>query len=523
MPDGSIPQRQKDILIAIGTFLKQNGTAIYNTRAWTVYGEGPTKMGGGAFTAPTAGTASDYRYTASKDGDAIYAIILGWPGNGRQINLTAVTPTRFNVGTGKVFLFAPLGGGSAASLAFSQDGSGLHVTLPSAQPYTAIAYAMKISKSGAEPAPTPTIDGSNPDGGAPDGGGMDASQTGTGGAGGSGGRGGSGGAGGTSGTSGAAGAAAGAGGTAGTGGATSGVAGSGAGGFGGTVAAGSAGSAGGTGGTTGAGGVSAGRGGGAAAAATGTGGTGGAGLDNGSAGCTCALATRGATPIGGDVILVFVALAMIASRRQRSVDIARGLVAGEAWAVSATWRRFAPMVRFNAERSLGSRSEADDVVQEVFFRVFRRAKTLRDPSCLRGFILAFTTRVLKRELRRRRGRGRFPLLQGEGAADPPSRASDFESRDLLTRLFALLDRLKPRDRVIFVFRRMESLSLDEIAATMDLSISTVKRSVAHASGRLASWVEADPGLAGLGFRGRTRPDRAMLSRSAPSPRRPRSR
>jgi len=155
MPDGTIPQRQKDILAAMGSFLKQFGTAIYETRAWTVYGEGPTKMGGGAFTAPTAGTPQDVRYTASKDGDAVYAILLGWPGNG-QIALSSVTTARFPVGTGKVFLFAPVGG-SAIELPFTQDASGLYVTLPSAQPYTAIAYAMKISMSGTAPAPTPTI------------------------------------------------------------------------------------------------------------------------------------------------------------------------------------------------------------------------------------------------------------------------------------------------------------------------------------------------------------------------------
>jgi alpha-L-fucosidase len=186
MADGTIPQAQQQVLKALGTFLKQFGTAIYSTRAWVVYGEGPTKMGGGTIQTPTAGNANDVRYTTSKDGDAVYAILLGWPGNGKQVNLTAVTPSRFTVGSGKVFLFAPIGG-SATSLPFTQDSSGLHVSLPSTQPYTALAYAMKISKSGTEPGPTPTIDGGSSSDAGAGGAGGDAGvggQTGTGGAGG---------------------------------------------------------------------------------------------------------------------------------------------------------------------------------------------------------------------------------------------------------------------------------------------------------------------------------------------------
>src|SRR4029078_12390704 len=52
MPDGSIPQQQKDLLNAFGAFLKQNGTTIYNTRAWMVYGEGPSNIGGRAISRP---------------------------------------------------------------------------------------------------------------------------------------------------------------------------------------------------------------------------------------------------------------------------------------------------------------------------------------------------------------------------------------------------------------------------------------------------------------------------------------
>jgi RNA polymerase sigma-70 factor (ECF subfamily) len=183
--------------------------------------------------------------------------------------------------------------------------------------------------------------------------------------------------------------------------------------------------------------------------------------------------------------------------RARDTDLAAGLVTGEPWAIAETWNRFAPMVLMTAERSLGSRSEAEDIVQEVFCLVFRKAKTLRDPDRLRSFIYSFAVRVLKAELRRRRVRGWFPFLKAEPRPEPVFRASDFESRDLLAKLGALLDRLSPRDRLVFILRRMESMTVEEIAATMDISVSTVKRSMARASSRMSKWVEADPGLAGL--------------------------
>jgi MYXO-CTERM domain-containing protein len=88
--------------------------------------------------------------------------------------LANVTSANFDVGAGQVYLFASVGR-SAIDLAFTQDGSGLHVTLPETQPYSALAYAIKISKSGKIPDPTPVItpppltDGGAPDGSAPDG------------------------------------------------------------------------------------------------------------------------------------------------------------------------------------------------------------------------------------------------------------------------------------------------------------------------------------------------------------------
>ena len=128
--------------------------------------------------------------------------------------------------------------------------------------------------------------------------------------------------------------------------------------------------------------------------------------------------------------------------------------------------------------------------------MFRKAKTLRDPDSLRSFIYSFAVRVLKAELRRRKLRGWMPFMP-EAPLDFGFLTVDVEARDLLRKLYALLDRLSPRDRLAYVLRRMEAMTVEEIAATMDISISTVKRAIAHASARLSRWIDADPGLAGL--------------------------
>jgi RNA polymerase sigma factor (sigma-70 family) len=184
-------------------------------------------------------------------------------------------------------------------------------------------------------------------------------------------------------------------------------------------------------------------------------------------------------------------------RHTSDADLARGLAAGDAWAIAETWNRYAPMVLKMAERSLGSKFEAEDVGQEVFHRVFVKAKTLRDPDSLRSFVYSFAVRELKSELRRRRLRSWLSFHQPEALVDLGSGTLDVESRDLLRRCHALFDRLTPRDRLVFILRRMESMTVEEIAATMDISLSTVKRSMANASSRLSRWIGADPGLADL--------------------------
>jgi len=183
------------------------------------------------------------------------------------------------------------------------------------------------------------------------------------------------------------------------------------------------------------------------------------------------------------------------ARACSDADLALGLKRGEAWAIAETWRRFAPMVLSMAERSLGSRPEAEDLGQDVFCSVFRKAKTLREPDRLRSFVYSFAVRELKSHLRRRKLRSWLSFRRPETLVNMGQGSQNVEVRDLLRHCHALLDRLRPRDRLVFILRRVESMTVEEIADAMAISVSTVKRSMASAEARLDRWIHADPGLA----------------------------
>jgi RNA polymerase sigma factor (sigma-70 family) len=182
-------------------------------------------------------------------------------------------------------------------------------------------------------------------------------------------------------------------------------------------------------------------------------------------------------------------------RVSSDAELARALGAGTAWAVMETWHRFAPAVIMFARRALGSESEAEDIAQEVFQRVFAKSKTLRDPERLRSFIFSFAIRVVRTELRRKRARAWLSFHRSETLVDLRGDLPDIESRDLLRKFYSLLDRLAPRHRLVFALRHLESMTVEEVAAHMHISVSTVKRLLDRATTALARWIEADRGLA----------------------------
>jgi Alpha-L-fucosidase len=135
--DGSIPDSERDTLLAIGRWLKTNGEAIYGSRPWRVFGEGPTEVVGGTFqdTKTKPYTAQDFRFTTQPG--VLYAIEMGWPQGGKVV-IHSIKPGDH---VHAVKLLA-----DRRQVSWRQQADGLQLDLP-AQPRGEYAYVFRIELS----------------------------------------------------------------------------------------------------------------------------------------------------------------------------------------------------------------------------------------------------------------------------------------------------------------------------------------------------------------------------------------
>ncbi len=115
-PDGTITEEETATLLGTGQWLNINGDAIYSTRPWKIFGEGPTESASGSFAdQKTPFTAKDIRFTTK--GDYLFAIALGVPTEN-----TVVKALGSKAGAGKITAVELLGSNEKLSWLQQPDG-----------------------------------------------------------------------------------------------------------------------------------------------------------------------------------------------------------------------------------------------------------------------------------------------------------------------------------------------------------------------------------------------------------------
>jgi RNA polymerase sigma-70 factor, ECF subfamily len=132
-------------------------------------------------------------------------------------------------------------------------------------------------------------------------------------------------------------------------------------------------------------------------------------------------------------------------------------------------------------------SLAEDVVQESIIKAWQAADSFRGDASLRSWVLRITHNTAISTLRKRREDVRDPMMLPEfgDRNDRSSPDRQVAGRLMVDELWTALDTLDPVSRSIVILREVEGMAYEDISATLDLPLPTIKTRLFRARKALA--------------------------------------
>ncbi|MBN2400207.1 MAG: sigma-70 family RNA polymerase sigma factor [Candidatus Aminicenantes bacterium] len=142
---------------------------------------------------------------------------------------------------------------------------------------------------------------------------------------------------------------------------------------------------------------------------------------------------------------------------------------------------FARLVRchqgnvFNlAYRFSRGRPDAEDLTQEIFFKVWRHARSFKGQAAFSTWLYRLAVNACLNYRKKKKSRPESLPLPGDLAADTDAAGAEIIERERQRILDQAVDALPVRQKMVLILAHFESKSYEEIAAIMNISISAVE-------------------------------------------------
>jgi len=130
------------------------------------------------------------------------------------------------------------------------------------------------------------------------------------------------------------------------------------------------------------------------------------------------------------------------------------------------------LARFLA--AAGAREDLEDLVQETFFRAFRKIGSFRGTASFRTWLMAIGSNALKDAGRRRKNRTILSIDDHEIRDDRSNPHDEALERSLVQQLEEQVSRLPPMQRNVFLMRAQQGVEYEDIAAALGTSTGAAR-------------------------------------------------
>jgi RNA polymerase sigma-70 factor, ECF subfamily len=141
---------------------------------------------------------------------------------------------------------------------------------------------------------------------------------------------------------------------------------------------------------------------------------------------------------------------------------------------------YAPLVRYAASMTDGDIDEAEDLVQQVFVKLWEQRAELSVQFSVKAYLYKMVHNRALNRIRQQHTRERYTNHQTRSMADAHENAPDTSDTELHSRYREALNGLPPQCRQVFELSRFEELKYREIADQLGISIKTVETQMGKA-------------------------------------------